>query len=310
MPVGFALYRPAACLRTLSFFWNLPVFMPIRPSLLLLSLLGFLLVTGCSNTRRITHSSPEQAYQKGMDAFEEENYDRAMRYFRAVFQYGRGNDYADDAQYRLAEAYREQSRYLLAANEFQRFGELYRTNQRVPQAAYQRALMYYKLSPAYKLDQSDTREAISLFQLFLEQHPQHELAPDAQEKIRELRGKLAHKQYDAGLLYEKRDMWEAAVETYESLFNAYPDTDWADNALLAAMRSYIAYADASIEKKQAERYQKAIDNYERLTQLFPNSNLLNTAEDLYSEAQSKLEREREESESTDRSLASEDGTAP
>ncbi len=284
--------------------------MRIQPRLVLLSLLGLLLVAGCSNSRRITHTSPEQAYQNGMDAFEEEDYDRAMRYFRAVFQYGRGNEYADDAQYRLAEAYREQSRYLLAANEFQRFTELYRTNQRVPQASFQRALMYYKLSPGYKLDQSDTREAISLFQLFLEQHPRHELAAEAQEKIAELRNKLAHKKYDAGRLYEKRDMWEAAVETYESLFDTYPDTRWADDALLAAVRSYIAYADASIQKKQAERYQKAIDNYERLAQLFPNSDLLGEAEELSSEAQSKLEREREQQAESDPSLASENGTTP
>ena len=264
--------------------------MRIQPRLVLLSLLGLLLVAGCSNSRRITHTSPEQAYQNGMDAFEEEDYDRAMRYFRAVFQYGRGNEYADDAQYRLAEAYREQSRYLLAANEFQRFTELYRTNQRVPQASFQRALMYYKLSPGYKLDQSDTREAISLFQLFLEQHPRHELAAEAQEKIAELRNKLAHKKYDAGRLYEKRDMWEAAVETYESLFDTYPDT--------------------RIQKKQAERYQKAIDNYERLAQLFPNSDLLGEAEELSSEAQSKLEREREQQAESDPSLASENGTTP
>jgi outer membrane protein assembly factor BamD len=284
--------------------------MRIRPFVFVFALAGLVLVTSCSNSRRLTHSSPEQAYQKGLDLFEEENYDQAMRYFRAVFQYGRGNEWADDAQYRLAEAYREQGRYLLAANEFQRFTELYRGNQRVPQAAYQRGLMYYKLSPNYNLDQTDTQEAISIFQLFLERYPNHELAPDAQEKVGELRNKLAHKKYDAARLYEKREMWEAAVETYTGLFDSYPDTDWADDALLGAIRGYIAYADASIQKKQDDRYQKAIDNYERLTQLFPESPLLKTAESLYTEARSKLERERnEQAEQESQSLASDDGTS-
>ena len=284
--------------------------MRIRPSLFVFALAGLVLLTSCSNSRRLTHSSPEQAFQKGMENFEEENWDQAMRYFRAVFQYGRGNDWADDAQYRLAEAYREQGRYLLAANEFQRFTELYRTNQRVPQATYQRARMYYELSPHYKLDQTNSREAISLFQLFIERYPNHELVPDAQDRVAELRNKLAHKKFAAGQLYEQRDMWEAAAETYEGLFDTYPDTDWADDALLGAMRSYVAYADASIQNKQAERYQLAIDNYNRLAQLFPDSPLLNRAEDLYAEAQSKLEREqRQQAQQEQQSLASDDGSS-
>ena len=270
----------------------------MRPSLLasVLSLVLLMGLVGCSGGNRVTHNSPEQAYEKGMEHYEKEDYEKAIRYFRAVLGYGRGNQWGPDAQFQLAMAQRKRGRYLVAANEFKRFTQLYRNNPMVPRAEYEQARAYYSRSPGYQLSQTDTRKAIELFQLFLDRYPDHKLVPKAQEKVDELRAKLAHKQYAAGELYERREMWPAAATTYESAFDQYPDTPWADNALLGALRTYIRYADRSVENKQAERYQKAIAQYDRLTQLFPDSPLLDQADDLRDEAQRKLERvqQREE----------------
>lgn len=281
----------------------------MRRHSLLAPLLGMLLVVGlvgCSGGNRITHSGPEQAYNKGMTQYEEEDYDTAIRYFRAVFNYGRGNEWAPDAQYQLAKAYRKKGQYLVAANEFKRFQQLYRNDPRVPRAEYEQARAYYSQSPSYHLDQTHTRQAISLFQLFIDRHPNHELVSDAESKIAELREKLAHKKYDAAELYEQRRMWRAATETYKGVFDQYPDTKWADNALLGAVRSYVRYADRSIARKQDDRYQQAIDYYTRLEQLFPNSPLLDEAQPLHAEAQEKLEEVRQRQEN--QSLA-QDGTS-
>jgi len=274
------------------------------------SLLSLALVVGligCSGSQRVTHNSPKQAYEKGMEQFEKENYDRALRYFRGVLSYGRGNEWGPDAQFQLAMTQRKKGKYLVAANEFKRFTQLYRNNQKVPRAEYERARAYYSRSPDYQLTQTDSRKAIDLFQLFIERYPDHELVPDAQAKIDKLRAKLAHKQFAAGKLYERRDMWRAATRSYEDVFDTYPDTPWADNALLGALRTYVRYADRSVQEKRAERYQKAIDQYGRLTQLFPDSPLLKQAQPLRDEAQRKLERVRKQAENQ-QSLAR-DGTS-
>jgi outer membrane protein assembly factor BamD len=273
----------------------------------LLSLVLLVGLVGCSGSQRVTHSSPEQAYKKGMEQFEEENYDKALRYFRGVLGYGRGNEWGPDAQFQLAMTQRKRGKYLVAANEFRRFTELYRNNQKVPRAEYERARAYYSRSPNYQLTQNDTRTAIELFQLFIDRYPDHELVPEAQKRIDEMRAKLAHKEYDAAKLYERRDMWRAATTSYEDVFDKYPDTPWADNALLGALRTYIRYADRSIRDKQPERYEQAITQYDRLTQLFPDSPLLNQAHSLRDEAQRKLERVRGQ-ENNQQSLAR-DGTS-
>ena len=272
---------------------RISAFVPV----LLLALLGALV--GCSGGTQLTYSGPEEAYKKGVAEMEDEDYQQAIRFFRAVFEYGRGNEWGPDARFKLAMAQRELGKHLVAANEFQRFTQLYRNDELLPEAEFERANSYYLRSPAYRLDQSDSEKAISLFRLFIDRYPNHDRVPEAEEKINELRAKLARKKHDAGRLYERRNMWQAATTVYERAFDQYPDTPWADDALLGAVRTYIRYADRSVESKQAERYQKAIENYNRLTQLFPESNLLGRAEDLYSEARQKLDRvqarEREQS---------------
>ncbi|PSQ74473.1 MAG: outer membrane protein assembly factor BamD [Bacteroidetes bacterium SW_7_64_58] len=245
---------------------------------------------GCSGSGQITYEGPEDAYKKGMTQMEEEDYQQAIRLFRAVFEYGRGNEWAPKARFKLAMAQRKLGKHLVAANEFKRFTQLYRNNELIPRAEFERANSYYLRSPMYRLDQSDSREAISLFRLFVDRHPNHELVPEAKEKVNELRAKLARKKYAAGQLYERREMWKAATTVYEGAFDQYPDTPWADDALLGAVRTYIRFADRSVQEKRADRYQKAIENYNRLTQLFPESDLLNKAESLYSEARRKLDR--------------------
>jgi outer membrane protein assembly factor BamD len=263
----------------------------MRSSVLVPALLVLLsgALIGCSGSGRLTYQGPQDAYEKGVAEMEEGDYQQAIRLFRAVFEYGRGNQWAPKARFKLAMAQRGLNKHLVAANEFQRFAQLYRNNELLPRAEFERANSYYLRSPAYRLDQTDSREAISLFRLFIDRYPNHELVPEAERKIDELRGKLAHKKYAAGQLYERRDMWEAASTVYEAAFDQYPDTDWADDALLGAVRTYIQYADRSVQKKQAERYQKAIENYNRLIQLFPESTLLDEAEPLYSEARRKLD---------------------
>jgi len=271
-------------------------------SVLLAALLGALV--GCSGGNQLTYRGPEEAYNKGVEEMEDDDYQQAIRFFRAVFEYGRGNQWAPDARFKLAMSQRALGKHLVAANEFQRFAQLYRNDEKLARAEFERANSYYLRSPMYRLDQSDSEQAISLFRLFIDRHPNHELVPEAEEKIDELRAKLARKKYEAGQLYERRNMWQAATTVYERAFDQYPDTPWADNALLGAVRTYIRYADRSVQNKQADRYQKAIENYNRLTQLFPESDLLGQAESLYSEARSKLDRVQERE--SDQSLAQED----
>ena len=227
-----------------------------------------------------------------MEYYEQEKYSRAAEYFQGVFDFGRTSEQAADAQLHLARSYYNSRQYILAANEYTRFTDIYRNDPRSEEAEYERAMSYYEQSPSYELDQTPTEQAITYFQLFLDRYPSSDLVNDAEERIRELREKLAHKEYAAAELYERREIYEAAALSFERVFDLYPDTRWADDALLGAIRTYIQYADQSVASRQEERLQAAVDHYQRLVQLFQDSPVLEDAEDFYQTASARLEQMR------------------
>ncbi len=243
---------------------------------------------GCTGSGRLRYDSPQEAFEKGKEYFDRGKYDRAAEYFQGVFDFGRTTEEAPEAQLYLARSYYENREYILAANEYTRFLNVYRNDPRAEQAEYERAMSYYRQSPEYELDQTPTEQAITYFQLFLDRFPASELKEDAEERIRELREKLAHKEFAGAELYERRELYEAAALSYVRVFDQYPDTRWADDALLGAIRTYILYSEQSVRGKQQERLQIALDNYERLVQLFPDSPLLKEAERYYEGAANRL----------------------
>lgn len=242
---------------------------------------------GCSGAGRVRYDSPQEAFGKGKVYYERGKYDQAIPYFQGVFDFGRAHQWAADAQLLLARSYAANKEYILAANEFTRFAEIYRQDPRVPEAEFERAMTFYARSPRYQLDQTDTRQAVQAFQLFLNRFPNHERAAQAQAIIEELRDKMARKQFDVAEQYEQRELYQAAAHSYEVVFDKYPETRWADDALLGAMRAYIAYSDQSVEARRAERLQQALDTYDRLL-LFTDSPLLKEAEALYEQAAARL----------------------
>lgn len=244
---------------------------------------------GCSGTGRINYSTPQEAFGKGRALYEEGKYEAAIQYLQGVFSFGRTHQWAPDAQLFLARAYNKNGEHLLAANEYERFTKIYRADERLADANFEWAMTYFEMSPESALDQSETRRAIEEFELFMDRFPDNDLVDDAQEVIVELRTKLAKKQFDTAKLYERRELHEAAALSFESVFDLYPDTEWAQQALVGAIRSYIAFSDQSVILRQPERLQSAIKNYDRLTQIFQDSPYLKEAEGLYKEAQSRLD---------------------
>lgn len=259
----------------------------------LLSLLGILvivLVSGCGSSSRVRYDSPQDAYEKGKDRYDQEKYDQAILFFQGAFDFGRTHEWASESQLYLARSYRANKDYLLAANEYARFTQIYRSDPRVADAEYELALTYYDRSPSYEFDQTDTERAIEQFRLFLSRYQDHPLVLEAQARILELREKLARKKLDVAQMYERLRRYEAAAMSFEMIFDDYYDSSLADDALVGAMRNYLEYGTKSVTSRQAERFQLVIDNYDRLIQIFPDSPLIKEAEVLFDEAVRQLGR--------------------
>jgi len=61
--------------------------------------------------------------------------------------------------------------YVLAAYQFESFIKAYQISQKVEEAAYLEAFCFYKQSPRFSLDQTQTFEAIDKLQDFINFYP-------------------------------------------------------------------------------------------------------------------------------------------
>src|SRR5699024_3474874 len=234
-------------------------------------MLALFVLASCKNENLIKRGDTlPVAYKKSMRLFKSEDYRDAANAFETVIELGRGTEYGKEAQYYLAESYFKDERYLMASAEYSRYETLYPQGKKQEEAQFKEAYSYYKLSPRYKLDQKYTKQAIEKLQLYISKYPNSEKRDKVAEYINEMRNKLAKKLYYAADLYLRTDRYKAASTYYDLAIDQYPETIWAQRALLGKINTYVIYADKSVRRKQRERYQKAIDAYETFVQLFPN----------------------------------------
>lgn len=252
-------------------------------------LVGLAVLVSCKNEDLIQRGDTlPTAYKKSMSLYQSGEYSDAAEAFETVIELGRGTDYGQEAQFYLAESYFNDGRYLLASAEYARYTTLYPRADKREEAHFKEAYSYYKLSPRYKLDQKHTRTAIEKFQLYNSRYPDSERVKETAQYITELRSKLAKKLYYSANLYQRTKSYEAAIVYYDLTIENYPESNWAQRALVDKISTYVTYADRSVPSKQRERYQGAVDAYETFVQLFPEGEYRSEAEEYVDDARAAL----------------------
>jgi len=218
--------------------------------------LPFLLIffIGCASTVDTANMTSEQRFKYAMDFYNDEEYDRAIQEFDAIMLQFPGNEIIDDAQFYLAKSRLARTEYILAASEFSRLIRNMPASSFVPESQYNLAECYYKLSPPYPLDQRYTKKGIEEFQAYIDFFPTDPKVPEAEAKIKELNDKLAHKAYNAAVIYEKMDYTKAAVAYYDNVETIYHDTQYAPLASFKKINVLIGL-------KKNEEASKEIENY-------------------------------------------------
>jgi outer membrane protein assembly factor BamD len=127
--------------------------------------------------------------------------------------------------------YYKRKQFLLGAYEFSKLIKNIPASPFVPDAQFMLAESYYNLSPAFSLDQAYTKKAIEEYQAFIDFFPANPKAEEADRKIKEMNEKLAQKEYQSGLIYERMGYEAAAIKYYGTVVDTYHDTKFAPMAL-------------------------------------------------------------------------------
>jgi len=180
----------------------------------------------------------EASWEKIKNYFERERYLDSSEHLEIFLINYAGSTLSDSAQYLLAESHYFMKEYIISASEYEKLMVQYPRSPLVAQSEYKLGLSYYELSPSYHKEQQYSTKAIEMFQLFVEDFPSSSLVPEAEERIQELRTKLAKKEFQAGKLYHRMTEYEAARMYYQSVLDDYYDTEYAEDAQLLKADSW------------------------------------------------------------------------
>lgn len=262
-------------------------------SLVLLSfiLLISVVFTGCKSKFEKLRASTDVAkkYQEAIKLYNNKDYAKALILFDDLAQRYRGRAEAEDLSYYYAYTNYKLKDYLTARYLFKSFADTYPSSPKAEECRFLAAYCYYLDSPVYSLDQENTYKAIDALQLFINLYPKSDRLAEASKLIQDLRDKLEHKSFANAKLFLDIGDYQAAVIAFRNSERDFPDTKYAEEMDFLIIKAQYLYAKNSLEIKQEERYNEAIQEYQRFVEKYPKSTYTDQAKELKKEASAGIE---------------------
>ncbi len=257
---------------------------------LLLAGLAVMLPSCSEYSKVLKEKDINMKYAAAVKYYENSECFKALPLFEELLGLTRGTQLAEDVYYYYAKSEYCVKDYYLANYYFKSFTKTFGNTERAEECQFLAALCSYRLSPAHSLDQTDTKAALSEFQLFLDKYPGSSLRDSANHMVERLRFKLEDKAFDICKLYVKTERFKAAVQSLGQFAKDYPDSKFLEEAHYLMVQSGYEYAQGSIETRKLERYRSTIESYITFASLFPQSRWLKDAESYYEKSRKQIER--------------------
>lgn len=223
-----------------------------------------------------------------MAYYTKKDYYRASILFEQILPIVRGLPEAEKVQFYLAYCQYYEKLYLLAAEQFKSFFEIYGRGVLSEEARYMYAYSLYKSSPGPSLDQSESIEAMTSMQDFLNRFPGSQFKEKAIEVIYTVQERLEKKGFENARQYVKMRQYKAAIVAMDNFQKNFPDSKYLEESYFLIIQSKFLLAEQSVLAKQRERYVDVLDTYKNFVDRYPDSKFLKEAERFYVDSNSKL----------------------
>jgi len=205
----------------------------------------------------------DKSFQIAKKKFNDENYREALNDLNSIILNYGGENGIDSAQFLVGRSHYELEEFYSASFEFNRLSESFPESKLVEDSYFNAAECYRELSPRYTLDQKETFNAISKYQLYLDLFPKGKYALKADEQIRDLREKLARKTFEAGILYLKLDQPRAAKVYFNEIIDSYYDTSFYISSLENIAQAYLSMKDEYNYRLYLSKFQEIKNKTEK-----------------------------------------------
>ncbi|MFA8300933.1 MAG: outer membrane protein assembly factor BamD [Hyphomicrobiales bacterium] len=261
----------------------------IRKVLLFVLIVSSVTFTSCSKFQKLLKSPDnEKKFEESQKLYKEHDYYRAIQLFDLIAPVYRGTKKAETITFQQAWCYYYEANYDNASYYFNMFAQQYPLSENAEEASYMSAYCTYIQSPKYTLDQTKTYEALKELQRFVNVYPHSKRVEESNKLIDELHAKLEKKFYEIALLYYKTQSYPAAVKAFENLLEEYPGAQHKEEILFYIFKSYYEFAKKSIDDKKKERFESALESYNNLVYLFPDTKYLKEAQGYHKNVKNSL----------------------
>lgn len=197
-----------------------------------LATLGLALSSCSSSEGAKKAKTVDEIFSEAKAAYDDDNWIEAQAKFDVIKLQYPASQYADDAQYYLAEISFQRSEYIMAAFNYNQLRRSYPSSEYVRESMFKAALCYDKISLPADRDQENTRKAILAYTDFQSVYMRDSLALEATKRIRDLRDRLAERFWQAAEHYVRTYARRAALIQYDAIIDEYPDSKWLEPALV------------------------------------------------------------------------------
>ena len=236
---------------------------------------SLVLLAACTTKFGMVLKSKDKEFKLKMaeQYYAKQDYVKAQQIYTDLLPLYKGDPRFEDIYYKYAYSSYYLKDYENAENLFKTYTENFPNSDKVEECEYMRCICYYKQSPNVNLDQTNTTKTISLFQAFINTHPDSKRIGDATAIMDTCRTKLENKEYKNAQLYYNLGYFKSAGVAFAVLIDDFPDSEKGDEYALSSIKAYYKYAEMSIPTKQEERFDKVINDVQDFQQRFPQSKL-------------------------------------
>lgn len=251
---------------------------------LLTMICAALLLTGCTHEYNQVYKSQDTnyKYEYAKEAFANGKYTQAATLLEELILVMKGTDNAEESLFMLGMSHFNNKDYESAAQSFKTYYKTYPKGIYAEKASFYIGESLYQSTPEPRLDQTETVNAISAFQDYLDVFHEAKLKDEAQARLLQLQDKLVKKElYSAQLYYNLGSYfgnctnggsnYEACIITAQNAIKDYPYSKEREDFALLIMKSKFELAQQSVEEKKLDRYRDAEDECYGFLNEYPES---------------------------------------
>ena len=222
--------------------------------IIIIIFISFYLLSSCSGNKLATPDSEGEKlsilYADALRKSKNNDYVDAALIFEDIERQYPYSTWASKAQLMAAFCYLRSNMHDESINVIDRYLALNPGSKEIDYAYYMKGMNYFNQISDVTRDQSITYVAMRSFNEIINRFSESEYAADSRKKIKIINDRLAGKELNIAMQYQKDHQWVAAINRYNNIIDEFGQTRYVPEALHRLVEIYLTIGVS----QQGEKY--------------------------------------------------------